>query len=453
MEKLKTRSIRRLSVKNLFGMYDYDLAVSEDSIGPEKILIFYGDNGSGKTSILKIAFHLLAPEDRAGHKSEVAAIPFKRFEIELHNDTTVWAERSKGKLRGSFLMGIKSGRRKEKTIEFVADKENSVKPISEKHDSQIRDFHGYLRKLDISLYLLSDDRTIRLAGTEDQDLPYDIEFGEEWIYMDAESRARIRRRHQINPEQMAQHRLSQSILRAETWIRGKAILGSSIGESSVNTLYNEILRRLITLPGGTKASQKTYKKAIEQRVRKLELQYKKFAQYGLLPEFSGREIIKIVSSAPATHTEIITNVLNPYLESIEKKLEAMTEVYTRVDSLVSIINRFLTNKLLTYDLHKGIAISANDGTTLDPAMLSSGERHLVLLFCNSFIAVDRPSIMMIDEPELSLNIKWQRKLISSLLDCIGDSPVQYLFATHSMELLAQHRGRVIKLENRRKSKA
>jgi len=82
-------------------------------------------------------------------------------------------------------------------------------------------------------------------------------------------------------------------------------------------------------------------------------------------------------------------------------------------------------------------------------MLSSGERHLLLLFCNSFVAVDRPSILMIDEPELSLNIKWQRKLIYSLLDCIGESPVQYLFATHSMELLAQHRDKVAKLENHR----
>ena len=186
MKKLKTSSIRRISVTNLFGMYDYDLCVSDDTIKPEKILILYGDNGSGKTSILKIAFHLLAPEAKAGHKSEVSPIPFKRFEIELHNDTIIWAERSRGKLKGSFSMGIKSRRQKEKIIDFVAVEGYSIRSTSDKHDVQTREFLGYLRNLDISLYLLSDDRTIRLAGIEDQKSPNDIEFDEEYFYMDAE---------------------------------------------------------------------------------------------------------------------------------------------------------------------------------------------------------------------------------------------------------------------------
>jgi energy-coupling factor transporter ATP-binding protein EcfA2 len=451
MNSQKSRSIRRISVTKLFGMYNYDLYVPDASAGSEKIFILYGDNGSGKTSILKIAFHLLAPEDQSGHKSEVAPIPFKRFEIELHNNTLIWAERSKGNLTGGFMMGVKVKGRKERTVEFVAVEENSIRATSKKHDAQIKAFLTYLGKLDISLYLLSDDRTIRLAGREDRDSLYDIEYGEEWIYMEAESRARIRRRHQINPEQISQHRLAQSISRAEVWIRSKAIQGSSIGESNVNTLYSEILRRIISLPKVTKIAEKDTKKKIDERLSKLETECKQYSQYGLLPKFSGREIMKAVSSAPPGQIEIITNVLNPYLESLEKKLEALTEVYTRVNSLVSIINRFLTNKLFSYDLHRGIAISSDDGTSLSPFMLSSGERHLLLLFCNSFVAVDRPSILMIDEPELSLNIKWQRKLIVSLLDCIGDSPVQYLLATHSMELLAQHRDRVAKLESSNKS--
>ena len=170
-----------------------------------------------------------------------------------------------------------------------------------------------------------------------------------------------------------------------------------------------------------------------------------------MPTFQGREILAAVGDAPSSHLGIIANVLNPYLESLEKKLEALADTHRRVDSLVTVVNRFLTNKLLTFDLHSGLAVTANDGTSLDPPMLSSGERHLLLLFCNSLVAVDRPSIMMIDEPEISLNVKWQRKLLSSLLECIGDSPVQYIFATHSMELLAQHRDRVVKLEDLRKS--
>jgi len=103
-------------MKNLFGMYDYDLALSGDTSKTEKIFILYGDNGSGKTTILKLAFHLLAPEDNKSHKSTAAKIPFERFEIELQDNTKVYAVRPKGQLTGSFSMGIKSPSKKEKTV-------------------------------------------------------------------------------------------------------------------------------------------------------------------------------------------------------------------------------------------------------------------------------------------------------------------------------------------------
>jgi predicted ATP-binding protein involved in virulence len=52
---------------------------------------------------------------------------------------------------------------------------------------------------------------------------------------------------------------------------------------------------------------------------------------------------------------------------------------------------------------------------------------------------------MIDEPEISLNIKWQRQLIQSLLDVTKGSNIQFIFASHSMELLTPHRDRVVRL--------
>ncbi|KHD09288.1 hypothetical protein PN36_34135 [Candidatus Thiomargarita nelsonii] len=80
-------------------------------------------------------------------------------------------------------------------------------------------------------------------------------------------------------------------------------------------------------------------------------------------------------------------------------------------------------------------------------MLSSGEKQLLLLFCNTLIARDKATIFIIDEPEISLNIKWQRQLIRTLLNFTKDSQVQFLFATHSIELLSQYRSNVVKLSN------
>ena len=453
MKMPTVRSIKRISVEGLFGLYDYSLAIPNSNGDGGKIMILYGDNGSGKTTILRLAFHLLAPEDGEGHKSEAARIFFRRFEIELLDKTRVLAERPKKQLSGSFSMRIKRPRKKEKTVNFVSDQDFHVKPLSEEHNAQIREFLSELRELEIGLYMLSDDRQIHLAGRkQERGGPFpDVDFAEEWVVFDPKSRTQMGRRADVDPEKIAQYLLSQSIKRVESWIRSRAMRGSSTGESSVNALYNEILKRLVALPQDKSLDTTFTKKSIEKRVSKLESECREFAKYGLMPKFQGREILAAVGDAPSRQLGIIANVLNPYLESLEKKLEALAETHRRVDSLVTVVNRFLTNKVFTFDLHSGLAVTAKDGRSLDPPMLSSGERHLLLLFSNSLVAVDRPSIMMIDEPEISLNVKWQRKLLSSLLECIGDSPVQYIFATHSMELLAQHRDRVVKLEDLKKS--
>ena len=68
-----------------------------------------------------------------------------------------------------------------------------------------------------------------------------------------------------------------------------------------------------------------------------------------------------------------------------------------------------------------------------------------MLFCNLLVSRQHPSLFLIDEPELSLNIKWQRKLVPALLSMTEASQIQLLMATHSIELLSSYRERVMRL--------
>jgi predicted ATPase len=67
--------------------------------------------------------------------------------------------------------------------------------------------------------------------------------------------------------------------------------------------------------------------------------------------------------------------------------------------------------------------------------------------CNTLAAREAATIVIIDEPEISLNVKWQRRLVQALLDCVTGSNAQLIFATHSIELLAKHKSQVVKLED------
>jgi predicted ATP-dependent endonuclease of OLD family len=70
--------------------------------------------------------------------------------------------------------------------------------------------------------------------------------------------------------------------------------------------------------------------------------------------------------------------------------------------------------------------------------MSSGERQLLVLFSNIVSLRGSPSILLIDEPELSLNPIWQRKLFPALTKFVQGSEIQIICATHSMEILAQN---------------
>jgi ABC-type glutathione transport system ATPase component len=118
-----------------------------------------------------------------------------------------------------------------------------------------------------------------------------------------------------------------------------------------------------------------------------------------------------------------------------------------IQKFINTLNGLLNDKSVSFKLSGGFIIENKLGVKLDPAQLSSGEQQLILLFCYILTERDQQCVFMIDEPEISLNVKWQRQLISSLLQLTEGAKVQFILASHSLELLSQHRNRVVKLVN------
>jgi len=439
---MTARAIKRIVVKRLFGAYDYKLAPLPEAVDADRLLVLYGDNGTGKTTVLRALFHLLSPETGQGHKTALVQVPLSRLEVEFTTGDVVWLHRKEGQLVGSYTLGLRMNKKKEISCEFRATDEGAIK-ASEDTNS----FLHLLSSLDLAFYFLADDRTVRLAGVDRRDSLFLTDEAREQEYIfgsDIPPQMLIRRLSQ-DPEQRAQQLLVQSMKRAEFWIQSQAVRGSSQGESSVNALYGEILSRIATIPLQSELTKPDNVDTLAQRMATLEERSKTYALYGLLPEFQGKDILRIVKSAAPTHAILVSSVLIPYLDSVEKKLDAMAGLQRQINALVVLVNSFYSRKHLSYEIHDGFRILTDDGKPIQPQMLSSGERHLLLLFCNTIQALDKQSIFMIDEPEISLNIKWQRRLLPALRECAGQNPVQYIFATHSFEILAQCRANTIKL--------
>lgn len=69
------------------------------------------------------------------------------------------------------------------------------------------------------------------------------------------------------------------------------------------------------------------------------------------------------------------------------------------------------------------------GETLYPYQLSSGEKQMLVILLTVLIEDNRPYILFMDEPEVSLHVEWQKRLIDLILD-LNDN-VQIILTTHS----------------------
>ncbi len=73
------------------------------------------------------------------------------------------------------------------------------------------------------------------------------------------------------------------------------------------------------------------------------------------------------------------------------------------------------------------------GETIPPYMLSSGEKQLLVIMLTALVQENRPGVMFMDEPEISLHIEWQQRLIT-LVRTLNPN-TQIILCTHSPAII------------------
>jgi predicted ATP-binding protein involved in virulence len=73
------------------------------------------------------------------------------------------------------------------------------------------------------------------------------------------------------------------------------------------------------------------------------------------------------------------------------------------------------------------------GEVLLPYQLSSGEKQMLAILLTVLVEDDQPYVLFMDEPEVSLHIEWQKRLIDLILEL--NPNVQIILTTHSPALV------------------
>jgi predicted ATP-dependent endonuclease of OLD family len=163
------------------------------------------------------------------------------------------------------------------------------------------------------------------------------------------------------------------------------------------------------------------------------------------------------NSSPTSHEELLELALNkPVVDRVNKLIASseryngeINKLWNPITRFIELVNRFFADsgKKLAIDEIGWLYIDMGDKSGPQPLeILSSGERQLFVIFGHLAInrEIKKAGIFVIDEPEISLHLKWQEIFVSSILE--ANTGNQFILATHSPAIVLDRDDRCLLLD-------
>lgn len=433
--------ITKITVYGLFGRFCHELTFNSSN----RITIIYGPNGFGKTTILRMIDSLFKAQ-----LGILSRLPFEKLQIIFDDGTRLFVERTADDSSLRLTYESSELESKEFVLEPLLRPQELNFPISAIEDnlplirigpSEWRNpYTGESLDLDDVLTRYSDEfpsdvqlrqrRSSIPSWLEDIKASMPVRFIDTERLTDVSTYERgLRRRRSygnITPERTVRRyseRLGELVQKTLT---DYATLSQSLDRS--------FPARLITVPKGDLLSIDE----LSQTLKKVEERRSEIVAAGLLPQ-------EHESLTVPTMDASYRSVLTVYAQDAKEKLGVFDDLYARVKTFLRIANARLLYKQVSVS-QKGIKITTSNGSDLRPELLSSGEQHEIVLLFGLLFETAKNSLILVDEPELSLHVAWQREVLTDLQELAELSDFRALLATHSPQIIGTQWNLTVQLE-------
>lgn len=408
--------IARIVAKDVLGEFKYEVVFGG---GPERMRVIYAPNGRGKTNFLRAVSYALTPTLES--LQALIEIPIRVLEIDFESGASLKIER-KDAFSPSYASTARPPEADARPAQITVEPADFAGRL---YRRVWDDRHEYTRYQELvgsfsgGSILMGDER---LASAEDKDSP--------------------RSPAAASPDRRRIPTVSRLLDRVERMLTQGA-LDSLSRESQTSGVYADITRT--TLTGSQGISATTARSDLEIQIGELLLAGSGLEKYALLSLRQVRDIKAQLDTVRSNDRNLPTlhKILKPYLDSLKDQVESLAPAYELIDTFVTAVNEFLDRKRLSFSASRGIQLHGRGSTILHPENLSSGERHLLLLLSVAVLATEERPLVIIDEPELSLGIGWQRQLLRQLLRCSSSANVQFLIASHSVQVMGEIGGEAV----------
>jgi len=455
-------NIQSIRVIGLFEEFDHTINLRMR----ERITILHGPNGVGKTTVLRLVKNLFA-----GNMNALLGISFAEIEIAFLDKSKLRARRLKKQgHKNVFIVSLQLEGAGGQIIEnYIFEKS----ALNDMDDAQLRS----LLPLPVSAI---EDHVPELDQIGAR-IWIDRATGEHIDLYDA--LVRYGDRIGFPVERLAEHRLPQKIKNildrtpvhlietqrlfarrtahvepratSRNWRAhpntGNETEGTGVAAAS-RDMVNEI-KSSLSRSGEVSATldaQFAYKlitgavsQLDESDIRKRYAEYRAFSK-----SLAGAGILSdpYIRDLPSEALDVADRkALSLYLQDVERKLEPFKGLLEKTNFFTTLINSRFRRKRLTVDKEKGFILTGKNGE-IPSSGLSSGEQHELILMYELLFKVKAKSLILIDEPELSLHVTWQQKFLDDLAMLTKLSDIDFVVATHSPSIVNGRLDLTVELE-------
>ena len=431
--------VKSIHARQLFGMYDHDIVLK-----PERTTIVFGRNGVGKTVMFKLTHALLSGE--MAPMLDLLRYPYREFKVVLSDGSEVVAVRSEendvAQVQLSYSPGVggdatncsinegvftKLAARLERHLPF-----HQVGPDRWRNDEtgetmdalEVVSRWGDLGDGDVSQDMAEWKK---LAG---RNLP-------QTLLIQAQRLIRVDR-----PSARSYLRQEGNAIR-DTVLAYSADLKNHIDQTLAD-YGREAQRRDQTYPqrllqqASTSSGEGLMTQAdIIQSLHTLKRQQASYQALGILDE----QTQGMALNEDQLLTDVYRAAMSVYVRDTQAKLKIVDNLAQRVRLLLDLMGEKFSSKALKIDPKThDLVVESTHGKAqrLSVNALSSGEQHQLVLAYDLLFRTQPNTLVLLDEPELSLHVDWQERFLKDLKAVIDLVGFDALLATHSPYIINGH---------------
>ena len=418
--------LKKIKIINLFGVFNHVINFNRS----ERVTLLHGPNGVGKTVLLRMTDALL--QDNISY---FRSFPFSSFSLQFDNTTSLTLE-SNGKAEPDdpvFNLVLHNSKTHTAKIDWTGQVEYIASQID------FLEPHEVLRKTWVDVRdgeILSADkvRSRFSRSSKKQEINWYVDF-----ISDVSSHL-IEAERLVSPDSgnHSQHDFpwrDQSTTIKSTVLQYSKDFKRRLGETMAQygrqsqALDQSFPQRLVS------AIEELPIDEIQKRLSAMDEKTMKLKSMGILDE---TPLNPFDDSGLESIDETQRRVMTVYVGDTGKKLLALDDLANRTELFLQIINNKYRHKQIYLDRDEGIIAKSKNNEPLPLSSLSSGEQHELVLNYDLLFKVPKNSVVLIDEPELSLHVAWQKRFLPDLLEIVNLADFDALVATHSPFIAGEH---------------